>query len=265
MCTGTGHSCFRIARWCIPQTRSTQVCKVTLVPIRQNLLQRQCHDNRWFFSAILCVGKIMAATRQDRGKRNLLDSSWAANLFASDQAVMKWEESAWVRHSSTWEELDKFKCLEAKCRGKNPGKVRARTYGTKSPSRSEALRFIDSAKSPSTKIDGSLVNFRRRLSNRHGRPRRMLTMDIRRNTDRTVSTSTWFAQVGSTVRIELGLIAGSAEWLKWEESAWIRHSSTCRLESMRLKFTNEPSIFVDGDLAESIKRSASDRLGDLVP
>ena len=38
-----------------------------------------------------------------------------------------------------------------------------------------------------------------------------------------------------------------------------------RLESVRLKFTNEPSIFVDGDLAESIKRSASDRLGDLVP
>ena len=39
----------------------------------------------------------------------------------------------------------------------------------------------------------------------------------------------------------------------------------CRLESLRLKFTNEPSIFVDGDFAESIKRSASDRLGDLVP
>ena len=39
----------------------------------------------------------------------------------------------------------------------------------------------------------------------------------------------------------------------------------CRLDSLRLKFTNEPSIFVDGDLAESIKRSASDRLGDLVP
>ena len=51
---------------------------------------------------------------------------------------------------STWEELDKFKCLEAKCREK-PWKVRARTYGTKSPSWSEALRFIDSAKSPSTK------------------------------------------------------------------------------------------------------------------
>ena len=39
----------------------------------------------------------------------------------------------------------------------------------------------------------------------------------------------------------------------------------CRLESLRLKFTNEPSIFVDGDLDESIKRSASDRVGDLVP
>ena len=35
----------------------------------------------------------------------------------------------------------------------------------------------------------------------------------------------------------------------------------CRLESLRLKFTNEPSIFVDGDLAESIKRCASDRQG----
>ena len=35
---------------------------------------------------------------------------------------------------------------------------------------------------------------------------------------------------------------------------------SCRLPSLRLKFTNEPSIFVDGDLAESIKRSASGRL-----
>ena len=39
----------------------------------------------------------------------------------------------------------------------------------------------------------------------------------------------------------------------------------CRLESLCLNFTNEPSIFVDRDLVESIKRSASDRLGDLVP
>ena len=34
---------------------------------------------------------------------------------------------------------------------KTPGEVRARTCGTKSPSRSEALRFIDSSKSPTTK------------------------------------------------------------------------------------------------------------------
>ena len=66
---------------------------------------------------------------------------------------------------------------------KTPGEVRARTCGTKSPSRSEALRFIDSSKSPSTKIDGSLVNFRRRLSNRHGRPRRMLVWTFEGNTD----------------------------------------------------------------------------------
>ena len=70
---------------------------------------------------------------------------------------------------------------------KTPGEVRARTCGTKSPSRSEALRFIDSSKSPSTKIDGSLVNFRRRLSNRHGRPRRMLIWTFEGNTDQTVS------------------------------------------------------------------------------
>ena len=38
----------------------------------------------------------------------------------------------------------------------NPVEVQARTCGTKSPCRSEALRFIDSAKSPST-IDGDLA------------------------------------------------------------------------------------------------------------
>ena len=67
---------------------------------------------------------------------------------------------------------------------------RIRTCGTKSPGRSEALRLIDSAKSPSTKIDGSLVDFRHRLSNRHGRPRRMLIWTFEGNTDRTVGTST---------------------------------------------------------------------------
>ena len=35
--------------------------------------------------------------------------------------------------------------------------------------------------------------------------------------------------------------------------------------AQRNDWSDEPSIFVDGDLAESIKRSASDRLGDLVP
>ena len=39
---------------------------------------------------------------------------------------------------------------------KNPGKVRVRTYDPKSPGRSEALRFINSAKYPSTKISNLL-------------------------------------------------------------------------------------------------------------
>ena len=90
----------------------------------------------------------------------------------------------------------------------------ARTCSIKSPCRSAALRFIDLAKSPSTKIDGSLVNFRRRLSNRHGRPRGMLIWTFEGNTDRTVSMSTWFAQVGSSVLIEPGQTAGSAKCMR---------------------------------------------------
>ena len=50
-----------------------------------------------------------------------------------------------------------------------------------------------------------------------------------------------------------------------EPTAPNRLADRSRLESLRLKFTNEPSIFVNGDLAESIKHSASDWLGDLVP
>ena len=84
-----------------------------------------------------------------------------------------------------WKKVQ-HKGLEAPCREKPPGEVRARTCGTKSPSRSEALRFIDSSKSPTTKTDGSLVNFRRRLSNRHGRPRRMLIWTFEGNTDQTL-------------------------------------------------------------------------------
>ena len=51
---------------------------------------------------------------------------------------------------------------------KTPGEVRARTCGTKSPSRSEALRFIDSSKSPST-VDGDLdESIKRNASDRLG-------------------------------------------------------------------------------------------------
>ena len=39
----------------------------------------------------------------------------------------------------------------------------------------------------------------------------------------------------------------------------------CRLDSLRLLLTNEPSIFVDGDLFECIKPSASDRPGKMLP
>ena len=39
----------------------------------------------------------------------------------------------------------------------------------------------------------------------------------------------------------------------WSTSSVV--SRACRLESLHLKFTNEPSLFGDGDLAESIKRS----------
>ena len=88
----------------------------------------------------------------------------------SSPIVMQWEELAWVRHSRTGEEPNKFKCLEAKCREKpwkKPWKVRARTYGNKSPSRSEALRFIDSAKSPSTCRARTFQGFSRHLASRH--------------------------------------------------------------------------------------------------
>ena len=84
------------------------------------------------------------------------------------------------------------------------------------------------------------MNFRHRLSNQQGRPRGMLIWTFEGSTDRTVVFPS-----NVHINILLGL--------------------PCRLESLCLKFTIEPSIFIDGDLAESIKRSASDRLGDLVP
>ena len=84
---------------------------------------------------------------------------WEGNTGLSAPCLQnrqKWISTLQIQ-SYLGEELDKFKCLEAKCREK-PWKVRARTYGTKSPSRSEALRFIDSAKlgsSPDTDVRAS--------------------------------------------------------------------------------------------------------------
>ena len=181
---------------------------------------------------------------------------------------------------------------------KNPGKVRAWTYGTKSPSRSGALCFIDSAKFPSTKIDGSLVNFRPGLSNRLGRPRRIIDNGLSKElwsdcehvhvirTSRVLSPDgawpdRWLSGMiemiaepairPSSIRTEDPTCANHVDVLT-VRSVFLRMSIVnilrgipCRLEGLRLKFTNEPSIFVDGGLAESIKRSASDRLGDLVP
>ena len=110
--------------WCLWSGRLTCRASVTL----NNKVIVCCRGLKKFYNSTVCLA---------------IDSRF------------KWEELAWVRHSSTWEEyLDKFKCLEAKCCEKTLEKSGARTYGTKSPSRSEALRFIDSAKSPPTKIDG---------------------------------------------------------------------------------------------------------------
>ena len=97
--------------------------------------------------------------------------------------------SACVRQWSTLKESSRQGPRSAMS-WKIPGEIRARTCGTKSPSRSEALRFIDSTKSPFTV--------------------------------RSVFPS----------NVHINILRGLP----------------CRLESLRLKFTNEPSIFVDGDL-----------------
>ena len=69
-----------------------------------------------------------------------------------------------------WRFLDK--CLDVQCRAKSG----LEPYGTDSPSQPKALRFIDSARSPSTKTDRSTGELRRRrLVNRHGRQRRVST------------------------------------------------------------------------------------------
>ena len=76
---------------------------------------------------------------------------------------------------------------------KNPGKVRARTYGTKSPGWSEALRFIDSAKSlPGFFFQG----FSRHLASRHLNLSRYSSQKLKK-LERTlcgVLYSTWSSQ-----------------------------------------------------------------------
>ena len=83
---------------------------------------------------------------------------------------------------------------------KTPGEVRARTCGTKSPSRSEALRFIDSS-------------------------------------------------------------MGVSFECPYQHPPW----SPVSIGKPAPEIHQWTIYFVDGDLDESIKRSASDRLGDLVP
>ena len=62
------------------------------------------------------------------------------------------------------------------------------------------------------------------------------------------------------------------DWVAKSFEQWRIHTSPinipcgllCRFDNLRLKFTNKPSVFVGGDLAEWIKCSASDQLGDSV-
>ena len=68
--------------------------------------------------AIRSVGAVVFVTRVNRRFDSL----------NTGRHVWKWEELAWVRHSSTWEERDKFQCPEAKCREK-PWKRSARRFG----------------------------------------------------------------------------------------------------------------------------------------
>ena len=67
--------------------------------------------------------------------------------------LLKEKRLGWKSQSGTMKEFSLYKCLEAECHKKHLEK--------------HCMCFIHSAKSPSTKIDGSLVNVTRRLSNWH--------------------------------------------------------------------------------------------------
>ena len=340
------------------QALFSQVIVKSSLKTSHNYLFNQQH-HQWFLHNLALAPKLAMRTASimsmcmHRKRRKPLRLNMVETIFMRGGVGLG---------TTVWhiERMFQDKGPEAPCR-ENPGEVWARTCGTKSPSRSEALRSADSAKSQSTKIDGSLVNFKRRLSNRHRRPRRLLIWTFEGNIDRTVSTSTWFAQVGSSVLIELSQITGSAKcmrggswpgydsivhWKKvsrqkpgsnmsWKTPGEVR-ARTCgtkspsRSEALRfIDSSKSPSTkidgslvnfkrrlanrhgrprwmliwtfgdspisvsfkcpyqqppqspvsigkpapkihqwtiyFVGGDLAESIKRSASDRLGDLVP
>ena len=201
---------------------------------------------------------------------------------------------------------------------KNPGKVRTRTYGTKSPSRSSLIGvplnvhcqhppwspvsigkpapkihqwtiyfcrwgfgWVDKAQCfrSARRFDavGSSPEFSRVFSRHLASGHLNLSSSSHVLRCRTQANSSHFnhsaepAIRSSSIRTEDPACVNYVDvFTVW--SVFLRMSIVnilrglpCRLESLRLKFTNEPSTFVDGDLAESIKLSASDRLGDLVP
>ena len=172
---------------------------------------------------------------------------------------------------------------------KTPGEVRARTCGTKSPSRLEALRTalyrliqIESIKRSASDRLGDLVpQVRARTSPGVFRDMALQGLCLELSfsvlyccTQANLPTLMHFAEPAiwpSSIRTEDPTCANHVDvltvWSVFPSNVHINilRGLPCRLESLRLKFTNEPSIFVDGDLDESIKRSASDRLGDLVP
>ena len=88
-------------------------------------------------------GGLLETQERRRNEQRILNDS---------MAFLKWRQHIVDRYSCTWEEyLDKLSCQRYSCTReeyldtlrsqmwKNPGKLRAWTYGTKSPSRSEAL------------------------------------------------------------------------------------------------------------------------------
>ena len=111
---------------------------------------------------------------------------------------------------------------------KTPGEVRARTCGTKSPSRSEALRFINSSKSPST-VDGDLDELiKRSASDRLGN----LVPQVRARTSPGVFRD--MALLGLCLELsfkeyrtcygrEPCLVESSAEWPRTLPLGWVTH------------------------------------------